>query len=312
MIFKPGLGVLSFQKTFEILAALFFLTLMTFALLHALPGGPFDEDTPLNPLVRQSIHNYWSLDKSFFAQFFIYLENIAEGDFGQSMSQPGRSVGDVLLAGVRQTLSLNLIAISIAYISAFATSLISTLKAGSVTARIIEGMNVIAISMPSLFLGPVLIYIFAFYFDLLPSAFLTSPEHYILPSVTLVLRPWAQMNLLLTNSLRDNLRLDYIRTARAKGLSKLRILLRHALKNSMMPVLSLSGPLIVGLISGSFIVEILFAIPGLGQQFVESLNLRDYPVVMALVLFYGAGLIMLTNVFDFFAHMLDPRLREER
>jgi oligopeptide transport system permease protein len=117
------------------------------------------------------------------------------------------------------------------------------------------------------------------------------------------------LNLLLGNSLHETLQLDFIRTAKAKGLSEWRILVNHAYKNSLMPVLSLSGPLIVGLISGSFLVEVLFSVPGLGQQFVESLNLRDYPVVMGLVLVYGAGLILLTNIFDVCALWLDPRIR---
>ncbi|MBC7371895.1 MAG: ABC transporter permease [Bdellovibrionaceae bacterium] len=312
MTSRPGLGAFSFQKIIETLLALFLLAFIAFAFLRALPGGPFDEETPMNPLVRESLQRYWSLDQPFFIQFLIYLKSIARGDFGSSMAQTGRTVVDVLAAGVAQTLALNAIAILTAYAGAFITSLLGTLKSGTWIAQVIEILNVLAISMPSLFLGPILIYFFAFYLNLLPAAFLTTPEHYILPVMTLALRPWAQMNLLLTNSLRDNLRLDYVRTARAKGLSRMRVVLGHALKNSIMPILSLSGPLIVGLISGSFVVEILFAIPGLGQQFVESLNLRDYPVVMALVLCYGAGLILLTNVFDFLAHALDPRLTGQR
>jgi oligopeptide transport system permease protein len=231
------------------------------------------------------------------------------GNFGTSMVQTGRSVADVLTGDMAQTVALNSLALLGAYFFAFFSSAYAALNPHRIWARLLEGMNVIAISMPSLFLGPVLIYVFGFYFNLLPTAFLTSPRHYILPVLTLGLRPWAQINLLLTNSLRESLRQDFVRTARAKGVRRRDILFRHALKNSMMPLMSLSGPLIVSLISGSFLVEIIFSIPGLGRQFVESLNLRDYPVVMALVLVYGTSLILLTHVFDGMAWSLDPRLR---
>jgi len=311
MTSSKSLGAFGFQKIFEILVALLVLIFLTFAFLHAMPGGPFDEEASFNPAVRENLVKLWALDDPFLWQFWHYLKNIVHGDLGNSMVQTGRSVRGILYSGLAMTLGLNMLAILVSYVGAFLTSLAGTLKANTIWGRTLEVFNVLAISMPSLFVGPVLIYFFAFYLNLLPAALLTSPAHYILPVVTLSLRPWAQMNLLLTNSLIETLQLDYIRTARAKGLSRLRIVVGHALKNSLMPILSLSGPLVVGLISGSFVVEILFAIPGLGQQFVESLNLRDYPVVMALVLSYGTTLIVLTNVFDFCAAWLDPRQQSD-
>jgi oligopeptide transport system permease protein len=298
-----------FRKIVETLAALIALSFLTFLFLHFMPGGPFDEDVSFNPLVRENLQKQWSLDQPFLVQYFLYLKNLMGGNFGTSMVQTGRSVADVLTGDMAQTVALNSLALLGAYFFAFFSSAYAALNPHRIWARLLEGMNVIAISMPSLFLGPVLIYVFGFYFNLLPTAFLTSPRHYILPVLTLGLRPWAQINLLLTNSLRESLRQDFVRTARAKGVRRRDILFRHALKNSMMPLMSLSGPLIVSLISGSFLVEIIFSIPGLGRQFVESLNLRDYPVVMALVLVYGTSLILLTHVFDGMAWSLDPRLR---
>lgn len=296
-------------KVFETLTAILALMFLTFLLLYWLPGGPFDEEATLNPLVKENLLKLWALDQSFLRQFFNYLQNISQGNLGTSMVQTGKTVVEILHQGFSQTLLLNISAIVLVYFFAFLTSFVSTLMENSLFSRGISVLSVMAIALPSLFLGPVLIYFFGFYLKWLPTAFLSTPWHYILPVMTLGLRPWAQLHLLLENSLKETLQLEFIRTAKAKGLSPRGILLNHAYKNSLLPVLSLSGPLIVGLISGSFLVEILFSIPGLGQQFVESLNLRDYPVVLGLVLVYGTSLILLTNIFDTCALWVDPRIR---
>jgi oligopeptide transport system permease protein len=309
MTSEAGIGVLFLRKLVETFLALFALVFLSFLFLHSMPGGPFDDEVFLNPLIKKNLLQLWALDQPFAHQFLHYLTALLQGDLGSSMIHPGKSVSEILYAGFSQTTLLNGLAIAASYSLAFLTSLVVAATANVFLKGTIEGLNIIAISLPSLFLGPVLIYIFGFYLNLLPTAFLTSPTHYILPVLTLSLRPWAQMNLLLSNALHDTLQMDFIRTAKAKGLSRLQVLIHHAFKNSLMPILSMSGPLIVGLISGSFLVEILFSIPGLGQLFVESLNLRDYPVVMALVLIYGSSMILLTNVFDVCALWLDPRIR---
>ncbi|HEY8272353.1 MAG TPA: ABC transporter permease [Pseudobdellovibrionaceae bacterium] len=300
------------RKVLETLTALLALMFLTFLLLYKMPGGPFDEEVSLNPAVKENLFKLWHLDKPFLMQFAHYMQNIFQGNLGNSMAQTGKAVTEILQQGFSQTLMLNLLAIALVYFFAFATSFFCALKSGSIFVSGIHFLTVMSISLPSLFLGPVLIYFFGFHLKLLPTAFLSTPWHYILPSLTLSLRPWAQLHLLLENSLKETLQLEFIRMAKAKGLSPWQVLLNHAYKNSLMPVLSLSGPLIVGLISGSFLVEILFSIPGLGQQFVESLNLRDYPVVMGLVLVYGTSLIFLTNIFDICASWLDPRIREQQ
>jgi oligopeptide transport system permease protein len=312
MISRGDARALFLRKVFETLAALLALVFLTFLFLHSMPGGPFDEETSLNPVVKESLYKIWALDKPFLNQFVHYLQGLFQGSLGVSMVRTGKTVTEILLQGFSQTLLLNSFALVSVYFFVFLTSSFSAMYVDSIFSRGIDLFNVIAISLPSLFLGPVLIYIFGFYLNLLPTAFLTSPWHYILPAVTLSLRPWAQLNLLIGNSLKETLQRDFIRTAKAKGLSRWQILVNHAYKNSLMPVISMSGPMIVSLISGSFLVEVLFSIPGLGQQFVESLNLRDYPVVMGLVLVYGTSLILLTNIFDICALWLDPRVRGQK
>ncbi len=312
MISSRTVRALLIRKTIETLAALFALIFFSFLFLHLLPGGPFDEEVSLSAEVRLNLSKLWALDQSFFSQFLFYLKNLLSGNLGASMIQTNKPVIDIIYGGIAQTFFLNIFAVFIIFISSFVTSTFGTLRPSSILNGALRFLNVIAVSLPSLFLGPILIYIFGFYLHWLPTAFLKSPLHYILPLLTLSFRPWGQMNLLLSNSLNETMRLDFIRTAKAKGLSSEQIVLRHAYKNSVMPILSVSGPMIVGIISGSFLVEILFSIPGLGQQFVESLNLRDYPVIMALVLLYGCSMILLTNLFDVLSMCIDPRMREAR
>lgn len=312
MISREDVRVLFLRKLLETLTALLALVFVTFLFLHSMPGGPFDDEASLNPAVKENLIRIWALDQPFLAQFFSYLKHLALGDMGASMAQTGKTVGEILSQGFSQTVALNVLAVLVAYGFAFVTTALTAMNGESLVSRAVGFVNLLAISLPSLFLGPVLIYFFGFYLNLLPTAFLSSPIHYILPTLTLSLRPWAQLNMLLGNSLQETLRLDFIRTAKAKGLSRIQVLLHHAYKNSLIPVLAMSGPLIVGLISGSFLVEVLFSVPGLGQQFVESLNLRDYPVVMGLVLVYGASMIIMTNIFDVVALWADPRIRGTR
>ena len=309
MTSRENVRVLFLRKLVETLTALLALVFLSFLFLHSLPGGPFDEEASLNPVVKENLVRLWALDQPLPQQFLHYVSGLLQGDLGSSMAQPGKSVAQLLSQGFSQTMTLNLLAVLLAYVLAFASSSLSAMRSETLWSRSIEVFSIVAISLPSLFLGPLLIYFFGFYLNLLPTAFLASPAHFILPVFTLALRPWAQLSLLLNNSLQETLQKEFIRTAKAKGLSRWQVLIHHAFKNSLMPIISLSGPMIVGLISGSFLVEILFSIPGLGQQFVESLNLRDYPVVMGLVLVYGACLIVLTNVFDVLAMWVDPRLR---
>lgn len=309
MISSGDVRVHLLRKLVETLTALLALVVVSFLFLHSMPGGPFDEEVSLNPTIKENLIRTWALDQPVATQFWAYFKSLASGDLGSSMIQTGKSVSDILSQGLSQTLVLNFLAIVVSYALAFLSTMITSVNGSSLLSRGVGMVNILAISLPSLFLGPVLIYFFGFYLNLLPTAFLASPAHYILPTLTLSIRPWAQLHMLLDNSLQETLQLDFIRTAKAKGLSRVQILIRHAYKNSLMPILSMSGPLIVGLVSGSFLVEVLFSVPGLGQQFVESLNLRDYPVVMGLVVIYGSSMILLTNVFDVVALWADPRIR---
>ncbi|MNL28093.1 Dipeptide transport system permease protein DppB [compost metagenome] len=227
------------------------------------------------------------------------------------MIRPDQSVTGIILQGLANTLSLNLMALFIVLIGSLGTSLLVVRYRGGWFEQLTNQMLIVFVSLPSLFWGPFLIYIFAFYFDLLPVALLNSPASYILPVLTLSLRPFATLVRLLQTSLLTNIQQDYARTAIAKGLTSWEVLVNHVLRNSSMAFLSYLGPLIVSLVSGSFLVEILFAIPGLGTEFVQAINDRDYTVIAGITLFYGCLLMGLNTLIEVVQRNVDPRLKED-
>lgn len=299
------------KKLFEMLASLVVLAALTFFLLKALPGGPFDEDTALNPLVKEKLSEHWGVQKSALGQVGSYLFAVAQGDLGISMAKPDRTVAEIIAQGVRNTLVLNGIALLCILSGAFIVAIAAVRFRGTWIEAFVDQMVIAFLSLPSLFWGPLLIYLFGFYWNLLPVAFLSSPAHYVLPVLTLSLRPLASLIRLLKNSLNENFQQDYVRTAKAKGIGVWGILIQHVLKNSLVPFLSYVGPLIVSLLSGSFLVEVLFAVPGLGTEFISALNDRDYTLIVGLTLFYGSLLIVVNSVIDVLLRVADPRLKEQ-
>ncbi|WP_374074266.1 ABC transporter permease [Bdellovibrio bacteriovorus] len=300
-----------FKKIFEMLASLVVLAALTFFLLKALPGGPFDEDTALNPLVKEKLMQHWQVEQSWLVQASSYMKALLKGDLGVSMTRPERSVIEIISQGVSNTLALNGLALMFILLGSLVISILAVRYRNSWIENAIDQGVIAFLSLPSLFWGPLLIYLFGFYWNLLPVAFLSSPLHYILPLLTLSLRPLASLVRLLKNSLNENFTQDYVRTARAKGVGAWQILTHHVLKNSLIPFLSYVGPLIVSLLSGSFLVEVLFAVPGLGTEFISALNDRDYTLIMGLTLFYGTLLIIVNSLIDVALKFADPRLREE-
>lgn len=297
------------RRCLEAAVTLVVLAAFCFLLLRALPGGPFDDDEIRSPEVRARLTRDWGLEGSWREQLGAYFSGIFSGDLGRSMLEPEKTVASVLSEGLSRTLALNALALLVIVVGGFSLAVLFE-SSGPRARAVIDAVTTALVSLPSLFLGPLLIWLFAMKLDLLPIAFLDGPEHYLLPVLTLSLRPSAYLCRLVAASLADAKGADYMRTAKAKGLSLRQALWRHALRNSLVPILGYLGPLIVGLLSGSFMVEILFSIDGLGRAFVEALGVRDYPIVMGLTLFYGFLLILVSLVLDLVMRAVDPRLRE--
>lgn len=291
----------------EAFGTLLCIIFITFFILRILPGGPFEEESSLNPVIQQEFEKSWGLHEPVIVQFLKYSNSIIHGDLGLSMAEPGRSVTSLLSEGLMMSLGLNFLALLFVFIFGFMLSALVVISEKYWIKELADIYLSIMISLPSLFLGPLLIYIFCYHLDWLPSVQLKGPTSYILPILALALRPSAYLARVLIKNWSDEILKDYMRMALAKGLSHKQALFRHALKNSLVPVLNYSSPLILHLISGSFLVELLFSIQGMGTLFVKALGQRDYPVVMGFTLFLGILSILIQWSIDILNRQLDPR-----
>ncbi len=322
---EQGLVVYFVKRLFSALFVLFVIATLTFILLRLLPGGPFDEEKALPPLVKENIEKKYGLDQPLYKQYGLHMVGLMKGHLGYSYKYEGREVSDILKDAFPVSFKLGFYALLISYLIGIPLGLIAAARVGSVwdsTAMIIA---ISGISLPSFLVAPLLIYIFSFgwplnilypsfyqnmidYDILLPAALWHTPRHYILPVVTLGIRPAAFIARLTRASVLDVIQSDFVRTARSKGLSENIILYRHVLRNSLVPVLTYSGPLIAGILSGSFVVEIIFAVPGIAKYFVQSVFNRDYPLIMALTLLFSVMLVISNLVVDVMYKIVDPRI----
>jgi oligopeptide transport system permease protein len=303
---------MKFKPVVRFIISVWLLVTLNFILIRLLPGGPLDRLESLNPTVAQKLTQEFKLDAQPLTQYFTYISNIIQGDFGPSLAFPGSTVTDVICQALRITLNLNLISLVLVFIiSGFFVWALFRNPQGF-TAIVFYFLSLSVVSAPSVLVAPVLILIFSVRLGWVPAAFLTRPEHYILPALILALRPAVYLTRNLASIMEDEFQKDYVRTAKAKGLGMNGIIFKHVLKNSIVPVLNLLGPLFVGLLSGSAFVEILFAIQGLGHLFINSLQERDYFLSSGLVFYFGVTLLLLSAFFDFVAFRVDRRLEGVR
>lgn len=297
------------ERFLETAGSLLGLMILCFVLLKLLPGSPFDEETFINPAVRDSVSRVWGLHDPLYRQLFAYLKSVLIGDWGVSMTYPDKTVMSLLRQGLTNTLTLNVLAVAVIYALAFISAIGVRLARGVWVRELYEAVIGALISMPSFLLAPLLVLVFGIQLDWFPVAFLDGPRGYVLPVFALALRPAAYLSRLISRSLEVIESDDYMRTAKAKGLTRAQVLIGHGVKNALAPVLGHSSALMVSVLSGSFIIEVLFALQGLGQIFVDGIGHRDITVVVGFSFFYGATLIVLTLFFDLLQKWVDPRLR---
>jgi oligopeptide transport system permease protein len=291
---------------------LLLISFLAFVLVHALPGGPFDrERTPASPDIERRLLAKYHLDEPVLKQYARYLNGILHGDFGPSMKYRNHTVTDIIAAGLPISLSLGALAFCVAMGVGLPLGFFTAVHkgqwqdyAGSLAAAVV-------ICVPSLVLGPLLIMFFAIKWHWFPVALWASPWHAVLPTLTLGLYFAGRVARLMHEGMLATLHAEFITTARAKGLSETAILLKHAFRLAVLPVLSYSGPMLADLLTGSFVVENLFQIPGLGVFMVNSSLNADYTMVVGLVLLYAALLLVLNLAVDFAHSLLDPRVRYE-
>jgi len=276
--------------------------------MHAIPGGPFTTEKKLPPQVKASIEAKYHLDDPLWKQYGDYLGSVVQGDLGPSFKYEGRSVNDIINDAFPVSAQLGLLALAVAVAGGITAGAISAMRPNGIVDYVITFVSTLGISVPTFIIGAVLVYVVGFELGWLPVALWRGPSYMVLPVLTLAAQPMAFIARLTRSGLLDVYQQEYIRTARAKGLSRWTILTRHALGNAILPVITYLGPLAAGLLTGSFIVETIFAIPGLGQYFVTSIYNRDYTVILGITIFYSALVVALNILVDMVYPLIDPRV----
>ena len=281
---------------------------ITFFVMHAVPGGPFVGEKATTPAVQAAMEAKYGLDKQVLEQYFTYLGDIVlRFDFGPSLKQRGRQVIDIIADGMKVSAKLGLIAAFGALVVGIVLGAVAALQRNKVIDKVIMVITTAFVSMPSFIAGALLLTIFAVSLHLLPANG-AQKNGLILPVVTLGLYPMAYITRLTRSSMLDVLGQDYIRTARAKGVPGFKVIFGHALKNSLIPVITYFGPMLAYIVTGSIIVEQIFAVPGIGRAFVNSITGRDYPLIMGTTIILACLIIIMNLVSDLLYKIVDPRI----
>ena len=281
---------------------------ITFFVMHAVPGGPFVGEKATTPAVQAAMEAKYGLDKPVLEQYFTYLGDIVPRfDLGPSLKQRGRQVIDIIADGMKVSAKLGLIAAFGALVVGIVLGAVAALQRNKVIDKVIMVITTAFVSMPSFIAGALLLTIFAVSLHLLPANG-AQKNGLILPVVTLGLYPMAYITRLTRSSMLDVLGQDYIRTARAKGVPGFKVIFGHALKNSLIPVITYFGPMLAYIVTGSIVVEQIFAVPGIGRAFVNSITGRDYPLIMGTTIILACLIIIMNLVSDLLYKIVDPRI----
>jgi len=297
------------RRLLETIPTLFVIATLTFFLVRLAPGGPFSQERSVSAEVLARLEAHYGLDQPLFVQYATYLRNLVAGDLGPSFKYPNRTVNELIASSFPVSLELGVLAMCFALSVGLAAGIIASLRPNSLTDYAPMSLAMIGICVPTFVLGPLLVLVFALGLGWFTVSGWDTLNDRILPAITLGAMHAAYIARLTRSGMLEILPQDFIRTARAKGIRESRVILRHALKGGVLPVVSFLGPAIAGIITGSFVVETIFQIPGLGKFFVTAAFNRDYTMVLGTVLFYASLIIFLNMIVDIVQAWLNPRLR---
>ncbi|MEE1242953.1 ABC transporter permease [Frisingicoccus sp.] len=284
---------------------------VTFFVMRAVPGGPFASEKALSEAATKALEAKYGMDKPLMEQYVTYLKDVVtKFDFGPSLTQRGREVIDIIVDGMSVSIKLGLIAAFSALIAGILLGAIAALRRNTIVDKVIMVIMTAFVSMPSFIMGSLLLVIFAIKLQILPANGVAQGG-LILPVITLALYPTAYITRLTRSSMLDVLGQDYIRTAKAKGVSGKNIIFGHALKNSLIPVITYFGPMLAYIVTGSLVVEQIFAVPGIGRAFVNSITGRDYPLIMGTTIVLATLIVIMNLVSDILYKVVDPRITLE-
>lgn len=297
------------RRLFAGAAVLWVVATLTFALLRFLPGGPFDKEKTLPPEILRNLERRYALDGSVSEQYVDYLGRVLRGDLGPSYKYPGRDVREILADALPVSVELGLFALAIALAGGIALGLASGTRRGAALDRFVAWLSLVGVSAPSFVIGAGLILVVGLQLDWLPAGLWEGPRHAILPALTLAALPLAYVTQLTRAQVVAVMDQDWVRTARAKGVPEPQIRRHHVLRNALLAVLTYFGPLLATLLTGSFVVEKIYAIPGMGRFFVTAVTNRDYPLVLGVTLVYAVLVVLANLAVDLLYAWLDPRIR---
>ena len=299
------------KRVFMAIPVLLAVATMTFFLIKLAPGGPFDAEKAVSPQVLKNLNAVYNLDASEWEQYTDYMTGVIQGDFGPSFKYPGRSVTEMIASGLPITFELAMYAILIALVIGVLSGVLAALKRNTMLDFIPMAIAMIGICVPTFLMGPLLVLIFGIQLELLPVAgWGQLAGDKILPSITLGFAYAAYIARLSRGGMLEVLNQDFIRTARAKGLTERMVVIKHAMQGGLIPVVSFLGPAIAGLLAGSFVVETIFQIPGLGRFYVEAALNRDYTMILGTTIFFSAMIVFFNLISDLASLWLNPRSRD--
>lgn len=287
----------------------FLICIITFALMNAIPGGPFNKEKALSEATIASLNARYNLDKPLYVQFFKYIKNLLHGDFGVSLKN-GREINDIIHESFPISCRLGLSAVFVALILGTIFGSIAALMRNRWTDRVIIFFSTLFTAVPSFVLATLLLLVFSIKLGWIP-VWSAESTNYLLPVISLAAYPMAYTTRLAKTSMLDALSQDYIRTAKAKGVSKYKIIFKHALRNSLLPIITYAGPEIAYIITGSMVVETVFTVGGIGSKFVSAITNRDYTMIMATTIFLATLMVVANVICDLLYKVVDPRIKYE-
>jgi len=297
------------KRVFAAILTIFLIATITFFMMHSIPGGPFTRERPVPDAIMKVLNAKYHLDDPLIKQYADYMLGLARFDLGPSFSKVGVEVNELIAGGFPTSAKIGLLATLLIILLGIPTGIISALKQNKPIDYIVMFFATLGVTVPSFVVATLIIYIFAGKLGWLPTFGLASPLGYIGPVIALSGYSLSFVARLTRSSMLEVLRQDYIRTARANGLRERKVMFKHAMKNALIPVITYVGPMIAGILTGSFVIERIFALPGMGRYFVESITNRDYTTIMGMTVFYSAFYIIMVQLVDVAYALIDPRIK---